>query len=148
MYPKAGVLFMSKIPIFIDTTLWVYAFTKTNENTEKHEVIKKIIADSSNIFVSPQIINELTCIFINNIKFFEKHADNMINSFYSNFKVINISKEILLKASQLRNYYNFRFHDSIALASALSAECSTFYSEYIEHDTIIDGKMKVKNPFI
>lgn len=139
---------MNKNLIFVDSSIWVNALVKNSENEAKHEIAKNIIKEPNNIIVSTQIINEVNSIFLKNIKFFEKYSANLINSFYYNYRVVNLSKEVLLKASELRNYYNFYFNDSIAVATAIVNNCSIMYSEYFEEDLIVDAKLKIINPFI
>jgi predicted nucleic acid-binding protein len=139
---------MNKNLIFIDSTIWVNALVKNSENDEKHEIAKNLVKEPNNIIISTQIINEVNAIFLKNIKFFEKYSSNLINSFYYNYRIINLNKDILLKASELRNYYNFKFYDSIAIATALYANCSIMYSEFFEEDLIVDAKLKIINPFV
>ncbi|HOJ37463.1 MAG TPA: PIN domain-containing protein [Ignavibacteriales bacterium] len=138
---------MNKNLIFIDSTIWVNALIKNQDNEQKHEIAKNLIKEPNNIIVSTQVINEVNYIFLKNIKFFEKYSANLINSFYFNYRVVNLNKEILLKASELRNYYNFSFFDSIAIATALINNCSLMYSEFFEEELIVDAKLKIINPF-
>jgi predicted nucleic acid-binding protein len=42
----------------------------------------------------------------------------------------------------------FAFHDSLIIASALEAGCSTLLSEDMQHGQVIDGRLTIRNPFL
>ena len=39
------------------------------------------------------------------------------------------------------------FYDSALLASALLADCDTFYSEDLQNGLVIEGSLTIRNPF-
>ena len=50
-------------------------------------------------------------------------------------------------AKQIRNNYKISFWDSLILASAFLNNCSVIYTEDMQHNLIIDNKLKIINPF-
>jgi predicted nucleic acid-binding protein len=41
----------------------------------------------------------------------------------------------------------YRFYDSLILASALEAGCSTLYSEDLQDGQVVEGTLAIRNPF-
>ena len=48
---------------------------------------------------------------------------------------------------QLITDHNFSMWDSLIVASALNANCTTLYSEDMQHGQIVHGKLTIQNPF-
>ena len=51
-----------------------------------------------------------------------------------------------LLASRLREAASFSFWDSLIVAAALDAGCSTLYSEDMQHGPVVDGRLTIVNP--
>ncbi len=45
--------------IFIDTNVWLYALIESDESLEKHHKAKQCIANTENIIISTQVVNEV-----------------------------------------------------------------------------------------
>ena len=56
------------------------------------------------------------------------------------------SQQQHLRASRLRETASFSFWDSLIVAAALDAGCSTLYSEDMQHGQIVDGRLMIVNP--
>ncbi len=130
---------------FIDSNIWLYAFIET-QDTDKSGIAKSVIQNRNiAITVSTQIINEVCVNLIRKAHFSEKKIRELVESFYNKYNVLEISKENLLKASEIREHHNFSFWDSLILASALYASAEIFYSEDMQNGFVIE-KMKIVNP--
>lgn len=44
--------------------------------------------------------------------------------------------------------YRFSYYDSLFIAAALAAGCTTLYSEDMQHGQVIDGRLTITNPFL
>lgn len=51
-------------------------------------------------------------------------------------------------AWKLLERYRFSYYDSLILAAALSAGCSLLYSEDMQHEQVIEGRLTIVNPFL
>jgi len=60
---------------FVDTNIWLYSFVQS-QNREKTEIAKTIIKECE-IFISPQIINEICVNLIKKVNFSEGKIKNM-----------------------------------------------------------------------
>ena len=137
-----------KRPVFIDSNIWLYSFLKQEEAEEKRKSAKRLIKSIKQgyICVSILIINEV-CYNLKKNGFPESEIKEILISFYSDFKVIRFTGEIMLKASELREKHSFSFWDSLVIAAALSDECAVIYSEDMQHNQTIEKKIKIINPF-
>ena len=99
---------------FIDTNIWLYAFIQ-DQDAEKNKMARTIIRECE-IVISTQIINEMCVNLIKKMAFSEIEIQNLIASLHRKYCVFELSQDILLKASQIRDIHSFSFWDSIVAA--------------------------------
>ena len=63
-------------------------------------------------------------------------------------KLSILNKTTYDNAFILRQQQNISFWDSLIVASALENDCSFIYTEDLQHNQIIENKLKVINPFM
>jgi predicted nucleic acid-binding protein len=56
--------------------------------------------------------------------------------------------EVIQKALKLNSKYGYSYYDCLILASALLNDCEYLYSEDMQHNQLIEGKLKIVNPFL
>jgi predicted nucleic acid-binding protein len=131
---------------FIDTNLWLYAFL-VGDDPEKTARAKALIETRSVVFVSTQVINEACVNLRKKAHFSEQQVQQLIESFYAKYFVIELSKPLLLKASALREQHAFSFWDSLIVAGALTAGATVLYSEDMQDGLVIENRLRIANPF-
>lgn len=131
---------------FIDTNIWLYAFTVGND-PEKTARAKALIEAQSAVFVSTQVINEACVNLIKKAHFSEQQIQQLIESFYAKYGVVEFSKPVVLKASALRGQHALSFWDSIIVASALSTNATVLYSEDMQDGLVVENRLRIVNPF-
>ncbi len=95
-----------------------------------------------------QVINEVSVNLLRKLKLNETQVKDFISSCYSRYTVINLSKNIFSRASDLRLEYAISYFDSIIAATALKNNCTKLYSEDMQHGQVIEKTLKIINPFI
>ncbi len=130
---------------FIDTNIWLYAFIE-GDDPQKTARAKSLIETQRAIYVSTQVINEVCVNGIKKAHFSEQQVQQLIESFYAKYVVVDLSKSLLLKASALRGQNALSFWDSIIVSSALHANVSVLYSEDIQDGLLIENKVRIINP--
>jgi len=130
---------------FIDTNIWLYAFVAGDP-------IKSAAAASllqrSSIAVSVQVINEVCVNLIRRANFAESDVRELIDSFFSKCLVVPIDRQVLLRASALRERHSLSFWDSTIIATALQCGATHLYSEDLQHGLIIERSLRITNPFV
>ena len=131
---------------FVDTNVWLYSFIQSQDADKS--LVSKAILKGNDIIISTQIVNEMCVNLIKKAKFSEKKIQGLIVSLYEQYTVLELSKEIQLKASGIRNEYLFSYWDSIVAASALDCEADYLISEDMQDGFELEGKLKIINPYI
>jgi predicted nucleic acid-binding protein len=93
------------------------------------------------------VINEACINLLKKAQFAEQQIQQLIESFYARYMVLDLSKALLLKASALREQYTFSFWDSTIVSSALHADASALYSEDMQDGLVVESRMRIINPF-
>jgi predicted nucleic acid-binding protein len=50
-------------------------------------------------------------------------------------------------AIELAEQYGFAIFDALIVAAALRADAETLWSEDMQHGMVVDGKLRIANPF-
>jgi predicted nucleic acid-binding protein len=131
---------------FVDTNIWLYAFIE-GDDPQKTARAKALLAASHAIIVSTQVINEVCINLLKKAQFSEQQVQQLIESFYAKYRVVELRTALLLKASALREQYAFSFWDSLIVASALHAEAAVLYSEDMQDGLVVEKRVRIINPF-
>ena len=131
--------------IFLDTNIVVYSYS--NNEAIKQGIARGLITDCDS-YVSTQVLQELTNTVTKKLGFDYAAAIDAINECTQNNKLHVNTHTTILKACDVAQQYRFSFYDSLIIAAALECNCTTLYSEDLHNSQIIDGKLKIVNPFV
>ena len=70
------------------------------------------------------------------------------NRLFSNCEIASLNQEILEKAKDLIIRYDFQLYDSIIVAAALISGCKSLYSEDLQHNFLVENRLRIINPFL
>jgi len=132
--------------IFIDTNVIVYA--RVQLDLVKHEQAKSLLVTHAkdNIFISTQVLSEsYNAMRKNGID--EIDIRKTIEGCVTKMNVIPVDIDTIRQCFKLKDGYGFSYWDSLILSAALLGNCSKIYSEDMKHGQVIDGRMKIINPF-
>jgi len=136
--------------IFVDSNIFLYAFTEIDEKSEKEETEKHKIASDiilNNINISTQVINEVSSNMIRKLKFSNSEVREFVESCYGRYNIINFSEELFVVASKVRENYNISYYDSLIVSAGLKANATILYSEDMQHNLVINDSLTIINPF-
>jgi predicted nucleic acid-binding protein len=134
--------------IFVDTNVWVYLYLHDNE--EKYKIAEEYLLKNNQdvvFIITWQIINEVANTLLR-YKYGETEIRKYIEQLCKTCTIQDFTKEIVLKASSLREKYSFSFWDSIIVGSALFSECNMLISEDMQNGLTVEGKLTIKNIFV
>lgn len=131
---------------FIDTNIWLYACI-TGDNLNKGDVANRLIRNQSPI-LSTQVINEVCVNLIKKARFGEDRIRLLIDAFYKKYPVVEPDCAVLREASLLRERYKLSFWDGLIVATARLAGVTVLYSEDMQHGLVLDGTLRIVNPFV
>ena len=133
--------------IFIDTNLWVYLYSK--EPQIKYVKVQEIIANNfDSIIISTQVLGELFHVLNRKRLVQSDEAQQIILELVSNFSIDEIDTLKVLQALDINAKYGYSYWDSLIIATALLTDCITIYSEDMQHQQLIEQKIRIVNPFL
>ena len=130
---------------FVDSNIWLYALI-AKQDQAKSELAREIISHPR--IVSVQVVNEVCINLLRKGQRSEDEIDEVIRAFHSQHYVEPLNENVLLRAGELRRTSSFSFWDSLIVAAALSAGATVLYSEDLQHQQLIDGSLRILNPFL
>jgi predicted nucleic acid-binding protein len=139
---------------FVDTNIYIYALTQSKDPSDETKgitarAIFETLLQSQAIVTSIQVLNEFHS---NLVKKFELEDVLVFNIVEQNILPISLIAPIGFQtyclAYRLRIKYSLSFWDSLIVASALENQCTTLYSEDMQHQLNVEGKLLIINPFI
>jgi len=128
--------------IFIDSNVLIYAFSK---DRLKKEIAKRFIKNKGNISI--QVLNEVANTLFRKSKLEPFIVKKSIELLIEYLEVYPIKITTINRALALKQRYKYRYYDSLIIATALENNCSILYSEDMQDGQIIEGKLKIVNPF-
>jgi predicted nucleic acid-binding protein len=137
--------------IFIDSNIWIYAFITADDLTKQETCLNLLerLYQEKIIVVSTQVINEVHWNLLRKYGLKDEEAKLRIDTGLLGISELSmINKTTYDKAFNLRQQQKFSFWDSLIVASALENECSIIYTEDLQHNQLIENKLKIINPFI
>lgn len=133
--------------VFLDTNLWVYFFAK--DPLDKAERIADIVnAQLPSLIISTQVLGELYNVLTRKRIFSNTETQSIVSGLTNRTLVVDIDTSKVLQAMELNIRYGYSYWDSLIIATALQSDCSILYSEDMQHDQLIESKLRIINPLI
>jgi predicted nucleic acid-binding protein len=122
----------------------VYCYTSTElEKREKAQRAAKL----PNTIISTQVLQEFSNTLRRKFQIpWDKISDGL-HEIQKDFEVYINTEPTIFRACKIAEKYSFSFYDSLIVAAALESGCTTLFSEDLQHEQIIEGKLKILNPF-
>lgn len=134
--------------VFLDSNIWLYSLI-AQQSAAKSSVSRNLIqANRRQIAISSQVVIEVAANLLRKGKFDEPEIAKYIEIAYAEHHVIDVSREILLSASNLRERYSLSYFDSIIVAAALATNSTILYSEDMQDGLVINEQLTIVNPFV
>jgi predicted nucleic acid-binding protein len=130
--------------IFLDTNVFVYLYSE--DESEKQSVVLNIV-EHSRCITSTQVLNEFCSVCLRKLAMSINEVSQSIREIVENCELCYIDMETIQKALSLKDKYGYSYYDCLILASAILNGCQIMYSEDMQHNQLIEGKLKIVNPF-
>lgn len=134
--------------IFVDSNIWLYAFISRPSEELKHAKASDLVEKPMCYVVSEQVIAEVSVNLLRKAKIADDHLMRVVESFYGRCQVVASNLELHRTAYRLRGKYSVSYWDSLILAAALAADCTTLFTEDMQHGLLVEGKLTVRNPLL
>jgi predicted nucleic acid-binding protein len=131
-----------KDKIFVDTNVLLYLLSN---DLEKKSIAKDIL--KSNNHISIQVLNEFSNVSLRKFQLSIDDTRELIQKISEKTIVFDFNENTILYALDLKNIYQYQFYDCLIIATALENNCNILYSEDMQHNQVIEDKLKIINPF-
>jgi predicted nucleic acid-binding protein len=129
--------------VFFDTNIILYFFGDEGYRTEAAE---RLLVEGG--VVSIQVLNELVSVAHGKLRMnWDQVCAARDKTLFFCPNPVPLTEETHRSAVELSSRYGFRIYDSLILAAATQAGCTTVYSEDMQHGQTI-GKLTIVNPFL
>ena len=129
--------------IFIDTNIVIYALGPTS--TKAHLAAPLFVGSPS---ISTQVLSETANVASKRLALSISEIRKLITSLEAMCQVEIISLSAIHTALNIQERYKFSWYDSLIVASALEAGCDSLYSEDMQNDQEVEGRLRIVNPFV
>ena len=132
--------------VFVDTNIWVYAKIEGKDGV-KHKIAVDFLSKlNEQVYISTQVINEFFNVLAKN-KINDKEIIESINQILDSVLLAELTFNTNKHSWKLREKYRYSVYDSLILASALESNCVILYTEDLQHNQLIENKLRIINPF-
>lgn len=131
------------VDVFFDTTILVYS---VKGNDARAATAEALLADGG--IVSVQVLNEFVAVARRKLRMSWVEIEEALTYIRALCgKPVPITVDIHDEALKIAQRYGFHIYDSLMLAAAHDAGCTTLYSEDMHHGQTIKS-LTIKNPFL
>ena len=131
--------------IFLDTNVIVYLYSE--DEPKKQSTVLNLFKETRCV-TSTQVLNEFCSVCLRKFAMPANKVLQSIDEIVENCALSYIDMEVIQKALTLNNKYGYTYYDCLILASAVISGCQILYSEDMQHNQFIEGKLKIVNPFL
>jgi len=132
--------------IFLDSNIVIYSYR--NDEIEKQRIAKELFG-KHNVTISTQVLQETANTLYRKFKTDIHIISLLLEECIRNVTSLHINTEkTIIKACNITERYQYSFYDSLIIAAALESGCQILYSEDMQHNMTIEGKLTIINPFI
>lgn len=130
---------------FIDTNIIIYSHTDLFP--EKQFIAQELLNFLPYSIISIQVLNEFISAYHKKFKVEWSDIQAAVVKIIKNYEVHTTSIRTVAKACSMSERFGFSYYDSLIIAAALESGCTMLYSEDLQNGQVIEGKLKIVNPF-
>ena len=115
------------------------------------DVRKAAVAQSllrTHCFISVQVLNEISSTMRRKHQYNWAQIEHFLSVIRAQCPVEPLTETTHDTGRQLAERYQLSLHDAIIAAAALLAGCDTLYSEDMQHGLLLEGRLRIINPFL
>lgn len=128
---------------FVDTNIVIYSF---DDNPVKR--LKALAILARRPVISVQVLNETANTLRRKLAFDIPEIRRVLIKLMQESHIHPLTPSTIFMALNIEERYRYSHYDSVIVATALEAGCSTLHSEDMQHGRVIEGRLQVVNPFL
>lgn len=133
---------MAVIDELLDTNVLIYAFSTDPRSETAEQLLSKGCS------ISAQALNEFASVARRKLAMsWEEIAEATTIIRQLCPRVLPLDADANAQAIALAARDGLAFYDALMVATALRANCTTLWSEDMQHGRLFDGRLRIRNPF-
>ncbi len=128
---------------FLDTNILLYLLSE--DETKSVQAENTIAAGG---VVSVQVLNEFANVARRKLDLSFDEIREFLSHIGMICPVIPVTVKVHDQGLRIAEHYGLSIYDALIVAAALSAGCTTLYSEDMQDGQVIDGQLLIRNPFM
>jgi predicted nucleic acid-binding protein len=129
--------------VFLDSNIVLYAL---GTDEKKRAIARALLAEKPSI--STQVINECSHVLRRKCRLPLAEVKQQLSAVIKATHLLDVHITQSYTAWELAERYGYSHFDCLIIATALAAQCTTLYSEDMQHGQIINGRLTITNPFM
>jgi predicted nucleic acid-binding protein len=127
---------------FLDTNILVYAFTGDPRNRRARDLLER------GCVIGVQVLNEFANVARRKLDMsWDETCDALDAMRDLCTNIVPLSLELHDAALVVASRHDLHVYDALIVAAALQAQCETLWSEEMHDGLVIDGRLRIANPF-
>lgn len=128
--------------VFFDTNVLLYLLSADAAKADRAEAL--VQAGGA---ISVQVLNELASVARRKLNLPWGEVRKVLEALRGLCSVRPLDEETHVLGLRLAERHKLSGYDAMILAAAVLAGCSTVYSEDLHHGLLVEGRVRVRNPF-
>ena len=134
---------MSAADVFFDTSVVLYLLSADAQKADRVETLL-----GAGGAISVQVLNEFAAVARRKAALSWLGVREALSVVRATCVTYPVTEETHDRGVDIAGRYGFSLYDSMIVAAAHCAGCTTLFSEDLQHRQVIDGALTVRNPFI
>jgi predicted nucleic acid-binding protein len=128
---------------FFDTNVLLYLLSADARKADRAEAL---LAQGGT--VSVQVLNEFLSVATRKARLPLSEAAEVLAAVRASCAVVPLTVGTHDRALDLLATHSLSVYDALIVAAALDAACTTLWTEDMQHGQLIDGRLRLRNPFV
>lgn len=125
----------------IDTNVLLYLL----DDGEKAKTAQNVLAEGG--LISVQVLNEITTVCRRKAGMSWDEIRDFLGLIRECLTIVALSEAIHDTGRAIAERYQISVYDALIVASALVNDCERLLSEDMQHGLVIEGRLRIENPF-
>jgi predicted nucleic acid-binding protein len=134
---------MSAADVFFDTSILLYLLSADARKADRVEALL-----GAGGAISVQVLNEFASVARRKSALSWPEVREVLGALRTACVTHAVTEKIHDVGVDVAERYGFSVYDSMIIAAAQGAGCTTLFSEDLQHRQVIDGRLTVRNPFL
>ncbi|MGK9169617.1 PIN domain-containing protein [Inquilinus limosus] len=127
---------------FFDSNVLLYIASADRAKADRAE---RLIAEGGTISV--QVLNEIANVARRKMALSWEETRAFLSAMRALLPVQPLTTALHEMGLAVAERYGFSIYDAMIVAAALQADCETLWSEDMQHGLVVEGRLRIANPF-